>query len=183
MARLHLREMTQEERLELEKFSRSQKAEARLVRRAEMILRCYQGESANQVGLYLHVDQETVLYWVHRFEKQSLAGLEDEKRSGRPATYTQEEVSQIIATALTDPQALSLPFSSWTLDRLQSYLQQERGIAMKRSRIDEILRAEGLRWRHQERWFGERVDPDFAKKRGSSPPSTKLPGSTAPSSV
>jgi hypothetical protein len=36
---------------------------------------------------------------------------------------------------------------------------------MKRSRIDEILLREGLRWRKHETWFGERVDPDFAEKR------------------
>ena len=37
---------------------------------------------------------------------------------------------------------------------------------MKRSRLDEVLLTEGLRWRKQETWFGERVDPDFAAKRG-----------------
>jgi hypothetical protein len=30
---------------------------------------------------------------------------------------------------------------------------------MKRSRISEILLAEGLRWRQEETWFGARVDP------------------------
>jgi hypothetical protein len=37
---------------------------------------------------------------------------------------------------------------------------------MKRSRISAIFRYEGVRWRHQAGWFGERVDPDFAKKSG-----------------
>src|SRR6266851_3249903 len=27
---------------------------------------------------------------------------------------------------------------------------------------------EGLRWRKQEGWFGERIDPEFAEKRGPS---------------
>src|SRR3712207_1818915 len=36
---------------------------------------------------------------------------------------------------------------------------------IKRSRIDEILLKEGLRWRRHETWFGERVDPAFAEKR------------------
>ena len=44
----------------------------------------------------------------------------------------------------------------------------EKGIPIKRSRIDDLLIEEGLRWRQQESWFGERVDPDFAKKRGPS---------------
>ena len=39
-------------------------------------------------------------------------------------------------------------------------------------RIAEILVDEGLKWRHQETWFGERVDPDFAEKRGPSSSST-----------
>jgi transposase len=51
----------------------------------------------------------------------------------------------VIATALTAPRTLGLPFASWTLDRLAAYLGEHKGIAMKRSRIDEILRQEGLR--------------------------------------
>jgi hypothetical protein len=81
-------------------------------------------------------------------------------------------VGEILAAALTKPTELGLPFGSWTLDRLAAYLHEQRGIAMKRSRIDEILIAEGLRWRTQETWFGERVDPAFAEKRGRSSRST-----------
>ena len=87
-------------------------------------------------------------------------------RAGRPVTYSPEAVSEVIATALTDPQRLGLPFASWTLDRLQAYLNEVKGIGMKRSRMNELLLREGLRWRRQETWFGERVDPDFARKRG-----------------
>src|SRR5262245_63790927 len=58
-------------------------------------------------------------------------------------------------------------FACWTLDRLEAYLNEEKKIPIKRSRIDELLIAEGLRWATQETWFGERVDPEFAKKRGA----------------
>ena len=108
----------------------------------------------------------TVYLWLHRFEAKGLAGLEDAPRGGRPPTYTREQVGTIVATALTDPQTLGLPFKSWTLDRLATYLSEQQGIAMKRSRLNEVLLTEGLRWRKQETWFGERVDPDFARKRG-----------------
>ena len=70
------------------------------------------------------------------------------------------------------PATLGLPFAAWTLDRLAAYLQEHKGIAMRRSRIDEILLREGLRWRKHETWFGERVDPEFAEKRGASRRST-----------
>jgi transposase len=55
--------------------------------------------------------------------------------------------------------------ASWTLDRLVAYLS-EKGIGMRRSRINEVLLAEGLKWRQEETWFGARVDPDFTRKRG-----------------
>jgi len=73
----------------------------------------------------------------------------------------------VIATALTPPEHLGLPFASWTLDRLEAYLNEHKAMAIKRSRIDDLLIAEGLRWRTQETWFGARVDPEFAKKRGA----------------
>ena len=96
-----------------------------------------------------------------------LAGLRDRRRGGRPATYTPEQVGELIAASLTDPQELGLPFASWTLDRLAAYLHEEQGIAIKRSRIGEILQAEGLRWRQQETWFGERPDPGLRRKKGA----------------
>jgi len=52
------------------------------------------------------------------------------------------------------------------------YLIEDREFAIKRSRIGELLPAEGLRWRTQETWFGARVDPAFAETRGRSSPST-----------
>lgn len=164
--RIPLREMTEKEQQVLKRLSSSRKAEAALVRRASMIWRYYAGASCNQIGRELQVDGETVGKWVHRFVEGGLDGLRDEPRSGRPPIYTVEEVSLVIQTALTSPKALGLPFGSWTLDRLQAYLQEEKGLKMKRSRIDEILLKEGLRWRKQEWWFGVRVDPDFAEKRG-----------------
>ncbi|MES4792558.1 MAG: hypothetical protein C4321_05825, partial [Chloroflexota bacterium] len=107
--------------------------------------------------------------WRKRFNAKGLGGLKDEPRSGRPMTDTTQEVGEVIAASLPNPKSLGLPFGSWTLDRLEAYLTEQKGIAIKRSRSDEILIAEGLSWRSQETWLGDRVDPDFAKKGGSLP--------------
>ena len=89
----------------------------------------------------------------------------------------------MIAAALTRPENLGLPFASWTLDRLAAYLSEHKGIPIKRTRIDEILIAEGLRWRKQETWFGQKVDPEFAAKRGRSSNSTRPRRKGRPSSA
>ena len=170
---LRLRELTSEEQTMIERLAHSRTAEARLVERAQMIWHARQGCSVPAIARELGLHPQTVRDWLKRFNTNGVEGLHDLPRGGRPATYTPEQVAEVIATALTDPKTLGQPFASWTLDRLETYLNEEKGIPIKRSRIDDLLIEEGLRWREQETWFGERVDPDFAKKRGPSTPSIR----------
>ena len=164
MRRLRLHELTEEERVAVERLAHSRTAPARQVERARIIWHASQGQDVPRIVDQLRLAAYTVRDWIKRFNAAGLSGLEDRPRGGRPATYTPEQVARVIATALTGPKSLDLPFASWTLDRLATYLNEHEGIAVKRSRIDEILLAEGLRWRKHETWFGERVDPEFAEK-------------------
>jgi len=172
MRRLRLRALTEAERTAIEKLAHSRTAPARQVERARIVRQASQGQIAPAIAAELRLTAETVRDWIKRFNTHGVAGLEDRPRVGRPPTYTPEQVAKVVATALTSPEALDLPFASWTLDRLAAYLNEHAAIAIKRSRIDEILVNEGLRWRKHETWFGERVDPAFAEKRGGSRRST-----------
>ena len=165
---LRLRELTAEEERAIGRLARSRTAPVRVVERARIVDLAAHGWRAPGIAAELGVAERTVRRWVKRVTAQGVAGLEDAPRSGRPATYSPAAVGALVAASVTDPQELGLPFGSWTLDRLAAYLQEEQGIAIKRSRIGEILQAEGLRWRQQETWFGERPDPAFAAKRGPS---------------
>jgi transposase len=89
-----------------------------------VVLAAVQGMPVEEIAAQHHVVRHTVYVWLHRCEQHGIAGLKDAARTGRPAAYTHEQVSQIIATALAPPQTLSLPFSSWTLGRLVSYLDE-----------------------------------------------------------
>jgi transposase len=148
------------------KLAHSRTAPARAVERARVVLAAVDGKMVEEIAADLRLTRNTVYLWLHRFEDRGPAGLEDRTRSGRPRTYPGEQVGEIVATAVTKPKTLGLPFASWTLDRLVAYLSEHKGITMRRSRLDELLLSEGLRWRKEETWFGERVDPDFAAKRG-----------------
>lgn len=176
---LGVRELAVEEEQEIGRLARSRTAPARVVERARIIRLAAQGWRMPGIAAELGVAERTVRRWVARFNARGIAGLADAPRSGRPATYPPEAVGELVAASLTKPDDLGLPFGSWTLDRLAAYLAEEQGIAMKRSRIGEILQAEGLRWRTQESWFGERPDPAFAEKRAPSSPSIPLRRMTA----
>jgi transposase len=170
--RLAVREVTDAERAAIKRLAHSRTAPARAVERAQVVQAALEGKPVEEIAGQLQLARNTVYLWLHRFAEQGLAGLEDHPRGGRPPTYTREQMGQIVATALTNPQTLHLPFQSWTLDRLVSYLSEQHGITMQRSRLGEVLLCEGLRWRKHETWFGERVDPEFAQKRGGSSSST-----------
>jgi transposase len=142
-----LRELTADEWRELERLARSRTEEARLVQRAKIVLGLAAGERPYQVADRVGVGRAAAYEWLHRFNAEGLTGLTDHPRPGRPHTYTAEQRAEVIAAALTRPESLGLPFASWTLDRLQAYLAEHKKIPIKRTRIDEILVAEGLRWR------------------------------------
>jgi transposase len=148
-------------------------ADAFTLRRSQILLASARGEHVPAIARALGLDEQTVRLWLRRFNADGMDGLTDAPRSGRPPVYTAAEVGEVIAASLTKPDDLGLPFGSWTLDRLTAYLHEEKGLAIGRSRIATLLQHEGLRWRQQETWFGERPDPAFAAKRGRSSRSTR----------
>lgn len=183
---IRVRILTDEEDRMIDNLAHSRTAPARAVERAKIIWLSSQGLRVPAIAQQVGVHEQTVRDWLKRFNAQGLAGLQDKPRPGKPPAYTPEERSEVIVTALTDPQELGQPFGCWTLDRLQVYLNAHKQIGIKRSRIDELLIAEGLRWRQQETWFSEKatlqpsetkedrpLDPDFVAKRGPSKPSTR----------
>jgi transposase len=170
---IRVRALSPEETSQLTELAHSRKRGAGLVRRAQIILHAVEEQlTAPEITARMGLCGATVRFWLKRFTARGLKGLEEDMRSGRPPTYSAEERSTVIDTALTRPAELGLPFACWTLDRLVAHLS-EQGIGMRRSRISEILRTEGLKWRREETWFGARVDPEFARKRGRSSSSTQ----------
>jgi transposase len=170
---IRVRVVSEEERRTLGQMARSHTLGAGIVRRAQIVLHALDGLKAPEITARMDLCGATVRHWLKRFNARGLDGLKEDVRSGRPPTYSAEQRSAVINAALTRPTDLGLPFACWTLDRLVAYLGEHKGIAMRRSRMGEIFIQEGLKWRHEETWFGKRVDPDFAQKRGRSSNSTR----------
>ncbi len=148
---------------------------------AQIIHLASQDKTISQIADELGCGTNVVRKWFKRFSVQGLAGLNDAPRSGAPSRYTPENRAHVVATARTRPSDLGLPFGSWTFERLATYLHEVVGLPLKKTRIFEILQEEGLRWRRQETWFGERLDPAFAEKRGASKRSARTHPQTASS--
>lgn len=163
---VRVRQMTAEEIETIKRLAHSRTEGAAKVERAKIIWLAHEGQRVPAIARELHLTEASVRKRIKRFNDKGVDALRDLARPGRPGTYTDEQVGEVIATALTKPTDLGLPFACWTLDRLEAHLNEVKSIPIKRTRIDEILIDEGLRWRKQETWFSERVDPEFAEKRG-----------------
>jgi putative transposase len=89
-----------EDRLQLESIARSQSLPAGLVKRAQMVLRMADGESNTSVARRYRVSRPTVTLWRTRYRERGISGLHSELKPGRPRSTSEEQVAQLIDTAL-----------------------------------------------------------------------------------
>lgn len=89
-----------DDRLQLESIARSQSLPAGLVKRAQMVLRMADGESNAAVARRYRVSRPTVTMWRTRYRERGISGLHSELKPGRPRSTSEEQVAQLINTAL-----------------------------------------------------------------------------------
>ncbi len=88
------------DRLQLESIARSQSLPAGLVKRAQMVLRMADGESNTHVARRYRVSRPTVTLWRTRYRERGISGLHSELKPGRPRSTSEEQVAELINTAL-----------------------------------------------------------------------------------
>jgi transposase len=118
----------------LEPLVRRERSSQQLLRRVRIVLLAADGANNEQIGRKLGLHRSTVRTWRDRWlaatsrleaaetETDSDRALTeviatilaDEPRPGAPATFTAEQVVQIIAMACEEPQAAGRPISHWT---------------------------------------------------------------------
>ncbi|MCI0526708.1 MAG: helix-turn-helix domain-containing protein [Nitrospira sp.] len=117
--------------------------------RGSIILRAARGERNVHIAEGLVVDEKTVRLWRKRWsegyqdlseiesevEDKELRGfienvLSDVPRSGRPGTFSAEQICQIIAVACESPELSGRPITHWTPRELTEEVIQ-RGIVEK----------------------------------------------------
>jgi len=71
-----------------------------IVQRAQIVLACGAGETNTAIAKRMGMTGMTVGNWRKRYLEQGLEGLHDELRPGRPRTYEDEDVADVINRAL-----------------------------------------------------------------------------------
>ena len=148
-------EVSEEEREELGRWLRSAKTEQRLAFRARVILAAATGEGSASIARREGVRLNTVSTWRVRFAEKGIAGLQDERRAGRPMAYGNEAQRRILAK-LDEPPPEG--YGSWN-GRLVAQALGD----IPPHQVWAALRKHGIQLQRRRSWCIS-TDPEFAPK-------------------
>lgn len=165
-SKVKLRPLTTQEEKNLRSLARSRKAPAEMVWRAKLLVYLIENPDITpaQAGYTVGFTSfEAGRRWVERFNRYGLEGLQDQARSGRPATHPPEVKAALLALAASKPGNLGYLFESWTLERLQQAFIRQSGIYLAKGTIWKWIEARGLKWKEQYKWPRQVALPDKEK--------------------
>ena len=121
--------------------------DSRYDHRLHAVLLVAQGMSCPEVGRLLGDASRTVEYWVHRFEKEGLAGLVDIERSGRPSRLEDEQFGEIGEILRKSPLDVGMGTNLWDGKALSEFIQSRYGISLGVRQCQRLFRQMGFRMR------------------------------------
>jgi transposase len=122
---LYTRKLKQQERRTLEAHL-SAPEEDLPAHRLQIIMLSAAGKRVPEISEEVHLHPINVRKWIHRFNQHGLDGLRSGKSPGRPPVFSEVQRDQIVKIASTNPRALGLHYSRWSLQRLRRYLMEHR---------------------------------------------------------
>jgi len=150
-----LRAVTDAERAELARLSRSQSMPAAQVARATALLAVADGHSYTAAATVVgRRTGETVARWVARFNREALAAVVPSHGGGPPVRYGDEQQQRILAEVARSPDRERDGTATWSLSTLQRAL---RGAADGLPRVSTFtiwrtLHAAEMSWQASRTW-------------------------------
>lgn len=126
-----------------EVFQKADKAlteidDARLVIKL-LAIKAYGTHQAKEIALLFNTQTRTVYKWVELFRQDGVKGLMDKKKGHRAALLNQEQC-EVIGNWIDNGRTPQGDQIHWTLSTLSQYIDQEFGVAIKKSAISIVLK-------------------------------------------
>jgi len=132
-----IKSLSQEQQRSLHQIMRNHSSH-RTRTRAHAILLSARGYSINQIADIFAVDRESVTAWLVRWEESETDGLDDEPKSGRPPTLTDEEEREAVAIVKEEPRSIKQQLVS---------VREKFGKKLSVRTLREVCKRHGLSWR------------------------------------
>ena len=156
----------------LEEFRKSRTIGTCIVQRATIILLGFAGMLNEAIALQVGLNRQQVGLWrqrwrdawkalcvwectePHRLREAMLDVLADAPRPGAPATFTAEQVSQIVALACEPPKLSGRPIDHWTLRELRDEAIERNIVTdISASRIGHFLQQAAVQPHRKKMWL------------------------------
>jgi transposase len=133
--------------------------ESRYDHRLHGVLLCCSGFSCYKVADILGQSPRTVEYWLKRFERSGLAGLEEEPRPGRPGTLDASARERLARDLRASPRTLGYEQSLWDGRLLSHHVQKTFSLHLGVRQCQRLFRQFGFR-RRKPRPVIAKADPE-----------------------
>jgi transposase len=153
--------LTHQQREELTRLSHQ--AIGRVALRAHMVLLSDRGFTVPQIAAIHACGQDVVRTWLHRYQREGVAGLEDDPRSGRPLKHPLEGWI-VEAQASQSPPCSGHVQTCWSVSLLTAFLARRFHLLLSRTSIRRWLHRLGWRWRRPRLAPARKHDPEAESK-------------------
>lgn len=122
--------------------------ESRYDHRLHGVLMVAHGISCREAAGVLGDAPRTVENWVHRFERQGLAGLSEAERPGRPSRLSPAQLAKVETALRQSPAEAGVEGGGvWDGRTLSCYLEQKFAVELKARQCQRLFRQLGFRLR------------------------------------
>jgi putative transposase len=147
--------LSEEEVQQLQALAHSRSLPHSIVQRAQIVLACGAGETNTAIARRMGLTGMTVGKWRKRYRDLGLEGLHDELRPGRPRTYEDDKVAEVINRALqSKPEDGSTQWSARSL---------AAATGISKTTVHRWLQTFSLQ-PHRQKHFKLSTDPFFVEK-------------------
>ncbi len=122
-----------------------------------------EGKNATQVGKETKRNSQTVMKWVHRYNKEGLEALKYQRTGGRKpvlSAIVEEELGQqirnaLVLAAVAPQERKTKPIPRWTLKRFVQWLQDQWKINCCRETVRRSLKQLGFSWKKAKKFLNK----------------------------
>ena len=144
--------------------------ESRYDHRLHGILLVAQGMTCPEVGRLLGDAPRSVQYWVQRFERRGLAGLQEGERSGRPRRLDNRQLAAVDRVLRQSPREVGMPTNLWDGKTLSAWMEQQYGVELGVRQCQRVFRQLGFRLRKPRPEVAS-ADPELKRAHKKTPKS------------
>lgn len=136
--------------------------ESKYDHRLHALLLVAQGLTCPEVARLLGDGVRSVEYWVHRYERDGLAGLAEGERSGRPSRLDEKQLKEINRVLRNTPRDAGMQVNLWDGKTLSAWIEKTYDLHLGVRQCQRLFRQLDFRLR-KPRPLLARADPEKQK--------------------